>query len=211
MKIASATSLLALLLSFSALAAPETNHDLAPIPAAQPALASSYLNINVGVDIDGLVLAADRITAATQELADSIKELAQNPNLSPEQQKELHGTLIKMSEISMSLNSAIVQLPAVVEKSRRPLLNTLDDLGTSIVWTFAAMGFALLLLLVGSFWLLYRFILFPIQTAIVTTSNNLSVLSQSLQHTAVLVDNIQQQQSTATDQNKLLCGDESSS
>lgn len=212
MKIITFAAICLLLTSFAATAALDTTRPSAQDSTGQLAAPNSYLNINVGIDTDGLILAANRITAATQELSLSIQALAQNPNLSPEQQEELHATLNKMGDISVSLNSAIAALPSSIEKSRRPLLNTVDEAASSIVWTFASMGFALLLLLACAFWLLYRFVLFPVQSAIVATSNNLSVLSQSLQQTAVLVDNIQQQQSTTAkdSQNKLLCGEDSS-
>lgn len=187
-----------------------------PPSVTAPAFENSYLNVNIGVDTDGLALAAERITTATQNLTESILLLAQNPNLSAEQKQELHDTLDKMGKISISLNSAITELPNVVEQSRQPLLGTLDQVGSRITWTLSAIGAALFALLVLGLWLFYRLVLQPVQNAIVTTSQNLSVLSQSLQHTAELVEKIQQQQTPApaaaiADQNKDTCGEPSSS
>tara|TARA_B100000809_G_scaffold211540_1_gene215225 strand:- start:186 stop:839 length:654 start_codon:yes stop_codon:yes gene_type:complete len=159
---------------------------------------SAYVRINVGIETAGLTLAADRMILATQELAKSIRLLAENPNMSAEQQQLLGQTLLKVGEISTSVNHTLAELPKtmqeVVDRNREPVFSLVEGVGNQVTTTLAILGLLLILLLAVVLGLVYQFILKPIQSAMVTTSNNLSVLSQSLQHTAQLVDGIQQQQ-----------------
>ena len=163
---------------------------------------SAYVRINVGIETAGLTLAADRMILATQELAKSIRLLAENPNMSAEQQQLLGQTLLKVGEISTSVNHTLAELPKtmqeVVDRNREPVFSLVEGVGNQVTTTLAILGLLLILLLAVVLGLVYQFILKPIQSAMVTTSNNLSVLSQSLQHTAQLVDGIQQQQPLPT-------------
>ena len=162
----------------------------------------AYVRINVGVETAGLTLAADKMVVATHELAQSIRLLAENPNMSAEQQQLLSQTMLKVGDISTSVNQTLVELPkamqGIVDRNREPVFNLVDDIGDQLTATLAVLGLLLILLLAAVLALFYQFVLKPIQSAMVTSSNNLSVLSQSLQHTAQLVDGIQQQQAPQT-------------
>ena len=162
----------------------------------------AYVRINVGVETAGLTLAADKMVVATHELAQSIRLLAENPNMSAEQQQLLSQTLLKVGDISTSVNQTLVELPkamqGIVDRNREPVFNLVEGIGDQLTATLAVLGLLLILLLAAVLALFYQFVLKPIQSAMVTSSNNLSVLSQSLQHTAQLVDGIQQQQAPQT-------------
>tara|TARA_B110000116_G_C16787107_1_gene561542 strand:- start:1334 stop:1981 length:648 start_codon:yes stop_codon:yes gene_type:complete len=163
---------------------------------------SAYVRINVGIETAGLTLAADRMILATHELAKSIRLLAENPDMSAEQQQLLGQTLLKVGEISTSVNHTLAELPKtmqeVVDRNREPVFNLVEGVGNQVTATLAILGLLLILMLAVILGLVYQLLLKPIQSAMVTTSTNLSVLSQSLQYTAQLVDDIQQQQSLPT-------------
>ena len=190
----------ALITLFSLLLIPVSHAQIATeLPESQT---EAYVRINVGVETAGLTLAANKMVLATNELAQSIRLLAENPNMSTEQQQLLSQTLQKVGEISTSVNQTLVELPkamqGIVDRNRDPVFNLVEDIGDQVTMTLAILGLLLILLLAAVLWLFYQFVLKPIQSAMVTSSNNLSVLSQSLQHTAQLVDGIQHQQPPRT-------------
>lgn len=183
---ASLLGLLLALASHANSAAPENTETQSTEVTSQP-----YLSINVGVETAGLEQNANNMVAATDKLAESIHQLAANPELSPEQQLQLSHTLEKVGQISESIQKTVIALPEVIADSRPPIMSGIEMAGNEIASTLFWLGAIFITLIALLLWLFYLWILKPVQAAIVTTSSNISILSESLQHTAKLVDEIQ--------------------
>ncbi len=158
-------------------------------PAAVP---EAILSVTVGVETEGLIVAVDRAAAATRELAASIKELAEHPQLSESQRAQMKETLDKVGAITDAVARSVDGVPAAIEGSREPIVRAVEDVGTKALRTLIGIGILALALVAAALWVVYFWTLRPIKQAVATASGNLATLAQSLEQTALLVERIQE-------------------
>ena len=175
------------LLLWTGAAAAEEEEGVMP-PAGVP---EAFLSVTVGVETEGLVVAVDRAAEATLALAASIREMAENPQLTDSQRAHIQKTLDRVGSITGAIAEAVDGLPEAVERTRKPIVEAVEDVGNRLLWTLAGIGILVLALVAGALWVVYFWTLRPVKQAVATASGNLATLAKSLEHTALLVEGIQ--------------------
>lgn len=158
------------------------------VQAQEKAIDNKYITVNVGVDINGIERAAENLKLASSELSGAIRQLAENPELQPEQQHHLNTILQQLTNISQTFNDSIKLLPESIAATKEPITETTLAIKTeirSLLITTAAILFALFAAAVFTiFWLVIR----PSKRILLDTSSNFAQIATALEKTAALVE-----------------------
>lgn len=156
-------------------------------PSSTPST-TPQLNMQLNVEVIGIEQAASQAAQALDSIAESIDQLATNPELSPQQQQHFEDTLLAVEQLSTQLNSSLQQLPNTVSESTQPIVDLADDLSNKIQqWVLIILA-ALVILIIVALLAIYFSVLAPTSRAVITATSQLNQLASSLKITAQLVE-----------------------
>lgn len=147
-----------------------------------------YINMNVGVEINGLEAAAVQAAEGLTLIGESLRDIADHPEISPERQKQIEQSLSRINELSQSLTVSVNQLPIMVEKSIAPVVEVSNQLSAEIKQIIIIASFALILLILIALLAVYYFVLAPSTQAVIKTTRLLGELADTLESTANIVE-----------------------
>ncbi len=120
-----------------------------------------YVAVTVGVELRVIEGAARDVAASVGEMATSVRQLADSPTITEEQQAELLAVLERVDLLSGRVVEAVERLPGAVEASREPVSEIMADLAWDVRLTVVLALVAALLVLVLALVALYLFTLRP--------------------------------------------------
>lgn len=147
-----------------------------------------YITMNIGVEIAGLEKAAKEAAEGLNLIGESLQNLADNPELTPEHNKQIKQTLTRIDELGQSLTLVVEQLPATVEKSMAPVVKASNELSSQIKRIVIITSIALILIILTTLAAVYYFILAPGTRSVIKTANLLDELANTLKATAEIVE-----------------------
>lgn len=147
-----------------------------------------YINMNIGVEINGLEAAAVQAAEGLTLIGESLRDIADHPEISPERQKQIEHSLSRINELSQSLTVSVEQLPITVEKSMAPVVKVSNQLSGEIKQIIIIASIALILLILIALVAVYYFVLAPSTQAVIKTTRLLSELADTLESTANIVE-----------------------
>ncbi len=147
-----------------------------------------YVSINIGIEIDGLEVAAVQAAEGLELIGKSLRDIADHPDISPERQKQIEHSLSRINELSQSLTVSVEQLPATVEKSMAPVVKVSNQLSDKIKQIIIITSIALILIILIALVAVYYFVLAPSTQAVITTTKLLGELADTLESTANIVE-----------------------
>jgi hypothetical protein len=147
-----------------------------------------YITMNIGVEIAGLEKAAKEAAEGLNLIGESLQNLADKPELTPEHQKQIKQTLTRIDVLGQSLTLVVEQLPATVEKSMAPVVKASNELSSQIKRIVIITSIALILIVLTTLAAVYYFILAPGTRSVIKTANLLDELANTLKATAEIVE-----------------------
>ena len=144
--------------------------------------------MSVGIEINGLEAAAEQAAEGLKLIGESLRDIADHPEISPERQKLLEQSLNRINQLSQSLTVSIEQLPTTVEKSMAPVINVSNQLSGKIKKTIIIASIALILIILIALVAVYYFVLAPSTQAVIQTTRLLGELADTLESTANIVE-----------------------
>ena len=149
---------------------------------------SSYINMNIDVELGGLEKAAGEAAQGIVLIGESLDNLASHPELTSEQRERMNQVLGHIDQLSQSLSLTVKQLPDTVEKSIIPVLNAGRKLSNEIKWVVVVTSIAVILIILVSLAAAYYFVLAPGTKAVIRTTRILDELANTLKKTAEIVE-----------------------
>lgn len=149
---------------------------------------TAYVSMNVGVEINGLETAALQAAEGLELIGESLRNIADHPELSPERQKQIEHSLSRVNQLSQSLTATIEQLPTTVEKSIAPVVKVSNQLSAKIRQIIIIASITLILIILIALVAVYHFVLVPSTQAVIKTTKLLGELAEALETTANTVD-----------------------
>jgi predicted PurR-regulated permease PerM len=147
-----------------------------------------YITMNIGVEIAGLEKAVKEAAEGLNLIGESLQNLADNPELTPEHNKQIKQTLTRIDELGQSLTLVVEQFPATVEKSMAPVVKASNELSSQIKRIVISTSIALILIILTTLAAVYYFILAPGTRSVIKTANLLDELANTLKATAEIVE-----------------------
>lgn len=154
---------------------------------AEAERSSPYVAFTVGVELEGIEGAARDVAASVDEMATSVRTLAESPTITDEQQAELLAVLDRVDRLSGRVVEAVERLPTAVEDSREPVAAIAADLAGDVRLTAILILTAALLVLVLALIALYVFTLRPTGKMLAEFAAQSASLVGSLEHSIGLV------------------------
>jgi len=154
----------------------------------------ALVSVKVGIEMGVLERAAQDTAHATQELARSIRAIAESPSLSQDQKAEIMRVTEQVEHLSDRVVHAMERLPDAVRASRDPLVATAEDLASELRWTVLALVALVLVLLLGGLWGIYAFVLRPARQTLLGISDGFHGMARSLEQSAALTAQVAQAQ-----------------
>ncbi len=154
----------------------------------QEAETQPYITINVGVEMDGIEAAAGDVANASKQLAESLSQLSAHPDLTQEQREHIVSVLGKVDVIANEMNQSVMQLPAAVESSGKPVLEVAEQLGSEAKWILIVAALVLVFILLAALAAVYFLIIAPSGRLLVTTTGQLNSMATALKTAATLVE-----------------------
>ncbi len=152
-----------------------------------------YLSMNVGIEVSGLERAAEQAAEGLTLIGESLDKLAENQELTPEQNRQVQLTLARVEDLGDNLSLAIEQLPGTVEKGFEPVVNATQALSDQARQILIIACIALVLIILAALASVYYFVLAPATRSIVETAELLYRLANTLESTAHIVETASQQ------------------
>lgn len=149
---------------------------------------SPQLNMQLQVEVVGIDKAATQASQALRDIADSVNQLASNPELSPEQQQHFQQTLNAVERLSQQLDSSLKQLPDTVAQSTKPIVNLADKLSSEVQFWVMIILISLVIIIIVALLAIYFSVLAPTSRAVLSATGQLNQLASSLKTTAELVE-----------------------
>ena len=149
---------------------------------------SSYITMNIDVELGGLEKAAGEAAQGIVLIGESLDNLASHPELTPEQRERMNQVLSHIDQLSQSLSLTVKQLPDTVEKSIIPVLNAGNKLSSEIKWVVVVTFIAIILIILVALAAAYYFVLAPGTKAVIRTTSLLDELANTLKKTAEIVE-----------------------
>ena len=147
-----------------------------------------YVNMNVGIEVSGLQQAAEQAAHGLVLIGESLEEIANNQELSPEQRVRVEEALKSVDRMGQNLNASLDKLPVTVERSIAPMVTAGKDLGDEIKLIMILLAVLLILIILAALLAIYYFVLAPATRAIVQTTGLLNDLASTLETTARIVE-----------------------
>ncbi|GAD02198.1 hypothetical protein [Agarivorans albus] len=172
-----------LILGLSNLSLANANESSAMLESDSP-----QLNMQLQVEVIGIDKAAAQASQALRAIADSVNQLASNPELSPEQQQHFQQTLNAVEQLSQQLDSSLKQLPDTVAQSTKPIVNLADKLSSEVQFWVMIILISLVIIIIVALLAIYFSVLAPTSRAVLSATGQLNQLASSLKTTAELVE-----------------------
>lgn len=147
-----------------------------------------YVTMQVGVEISGLEHAAQQAAEGLTLIGESLHDLSNREEFSPEQNEHLQQALQRVDELGQSLSTTVEALPGTVEKSFVPVVQAGNDLADQIKRILMVTLAVLVLIILAALAAIYYFVLAPATRAIVETTGLLDDLANTLKTTAEIVE-----------------------
>jgi len=144
--------------------------------------------MNVGIEINGLEAAAVQAAEGLKLIGESLRDIANHPEISPERQKLLEQSLNRINQLSQSLTVSIEQLPTTVDKSMAPVVKVSNQLSDKIKKIIIIASIALILIILIALIAVYYLVLAPSTQAVIQTTKLLGELADTLESTANIVE-----------------------
>jgi hypothetical protein len=157
-----------------------------PLEANHPQ--SSYITMNIGVELGGLEKAAGEAAQGITLIGESLNKLASHPELTPEQRERMNQVLSRVDQLSQSLYLTVKQLPDTVEESIIPVVEAGNTLSNEIKWVVVITSIAIILIILAALAVLYYFVLAPGTKSVIRTASLLDELADKLKKTAEIVE-----------------------
>ncbi|RKF18746.1 hypothetical protein DBZ36_10135 [Alginatibacterium sediminis] len=170
-----------------------------PLSAAQDAIENStetnkpQINLQLNLEVVGIDKAAQQAAQALTNIATSMEMLANDPELSVEEQAQLDKTFLAIEQLSTQLNASLQQVPKTLEQSAKPIVSLADNLSQKIQLWVIIILVALVLIIIASILAIYFGVLAPTSRSIITVTSHVNQLASSLKITAELVEKTTQQ------------------
>ena len=174
--------LLLSMLSFTSFANTETAESNSP----------PLITINAMVDIKGIEESAAEGADAMHKMANSLELIAQNSNLTPEQQQNIHQTIENINNLVDVSSTSIQSLPTFLKQSKDILSKSttqfFNDLTFKIILLLLAVVLALAIVIACFYW----FILRPLQTTLLQATTNISAMAKAIESSALSLETTNQ-------------------
>ena len=149
---------------------------------------SSYITVNVGVELSGLEKAAQQAAQGITLIGESLNSLASLPELTPGQLERMNQVLSQVNQLSQSLSLTVDQLPETMERSLTPVVEAGDRLSSEIKLIIVVSAIAIVLIILAALVMVYYFVLTPGTKAVIRTTALLDELASTLEKTAKIVE-----------------------
>lgn len=170
------------MLSFTSFANTETAESNSP----------PLITINAMVDIKGIEESAAEGANAMHKMANSLELIAQNRNLTPEQQQNIHQTIENINNLVDVSSTSIQSLPTFLKQSKDTLSKSttqfFNDLTFKIILLLLAVVLALAIVIACFYW----FILRPLQTTLLQATTNISAMAKAIESSALSLETTNQ-------------------
>ncbi len=137
--------------------------------------------VNIGFEVEGL-------ESAIKQLAESLDNIAKNPNLTEAQNKRFNQTIATVEKLNASIAQAVKGLPATIENSIKPIAKTGKELSNKFFTTVIITAIALILIVIAVGYSTYRYVIKPSKQTLNDISTQLLELSKTLETTAKIVE-----------------------
>ena len=150
------------------------------------------ITINAMVDIKGIEESAAEGANAMHKMANSLELIAQNRNLTPEQQQNIHQTIENINNLVDVSSTSIQSLPTFLKQSKDTLSKSttqfFNDLTFKIILLLLAVVLALAIVIACFYW----FILRPLQTTLLQATTNISAMAKAIESSALSLETTNQ-------------------
>lgn len=186
---------LGLSLSLTTLAATQTDSQQSSLPKAEqlalPDLVdnrSPLIAIEVGVDLSGMEGSVNQAADSISEMANSLKALAENPELDIEQQQKILQIIERIDQLAQGFNTSLNKLPDAVKQSSRPIVTASEEMLTDIKLAVILVLVLILLLIIIVLIAVYYSVLLPTKQILVETTGKLSHMATAMESTAHIIE-----------------------
>lgn len=159
-----------------------------PELSGEASLHSPYVTLNIGVEMDGLERAANEASQGLMLIGESLQEIANHDELTPEQHQRIDDVLGQVEQFGVSLTNAMDMLPETVEQGMVPLENTGKELAADARRVILIAVIAIIIILLAAFAIVYYFVLAPGANSVVKTAKLLDEITENLKRTAEIVE-----------------------
>jgi len=149
---------------------------------------SSFITMNIDVELGGLQKAASEVAQGFVSIGESLSNLANHPELTPEQRERMDQVLSNINQLSQSLSLTVEQLPDTVEKSIIPVVEAGHKLSSEIKWIVVITSISIILIILAALAVVYYFLLAPSTKAVIRIASQLDELAKTLEKTAEIVE-----------------------
>jgi len=170
---------------------------------------SSYITVNIGVELGGLEKAAEEAAQGIILIGDSLNTLASNPELTPEQSARINQVLSQVDRLSEGLSSTVDQIPRTMEKSLSPVVELGERVSSEIKLIVVVSAIAIVLVIFVALVMAYCFVLAPGTKAVIRTTSLLDELASTLEKTAEIVETSSKQNLAVIDKLQVVAGGQS--
>jgi hypothetical protein len=152
-----------------------------------------HVTMNIGFEVSGLEQAAHEAAKGLKLIGQSLHNLANNPDLTPEQRERMQQALTRVDGLSHSLTLTLEQIPNTIEKSASHIVKTSSELSDRINRIVIIGAVLLILIILAALAGAYYFVLAPGTKAVVGTAAELKHLAEALKITAEIVEKSSEQ------------------
>jgi septal ring factor EnvC (AmiA/AmiB activator) len=161
---------------------------------------NSFVQVNVSLDLQGIEESIDATSDSLYALADSLTQIAQSPDLTPEQQNDIDVTIDNVNQLIDVSTQSLEKLPVAFSQSKQVVGEKtqlfLDDVKLNLIIFLALIVLALIVIMVCIYWFLLR----PLQSTVVTAATQVTQMAQALRVTAKAVETCTEKQQAISEQ-----------
>ena len=121
-------------------------------------------------------------------IGESLQEIANHPELTPEQHQRIDEVLGQVEQFGVSLTTAMDKLPQTIEQGMVPLAKTGEDLAADVRRVILISAIAIIVILLAAFAIVYYFVLAPGAKSVIRTAQLLDEITGNLKRTAEIVE-----------------------
>jgi len=148
----------------------------------------SFVTLNVDVEVADLDEAVMQAAEGLTLMGESLQNIADNPNSTPEHQQQVKQTLSQVEQLSDSLDRVVEELPATIEKGLLPVVRISNELSSKAQRILVITGIVFIVIVLAALAGVYYFVLAPGTRSVVKTGNLLNELADTLKTTAEIVE-----------------------
>jgi len=152
-----------------------------------------YVGMNIGIEISGLEQAAEKAAQGFILIGESLDKLADNHELTSEQNQQIQQTLLRVDELGQNLNQTLNQLPVTVKKGISPIVTAGNELSDELKQILIIACVVLILIILSALAAVYYFVLAPATRSVIETTRLLNDLANTLEIAASIVDKASEQ------------------